>query len=198
MNHGADSFKAACGWGFMLLLGLCFQGDHHELHHRLSAGPGRCCPKAGRRSARGVRRTFNGTDFTGWKVPEGDNATGRSLMASLTTMPRARPKASSICGPPSGQELRPRLDWRFKTDQKGYPNKVPSPARRHQQEGRRRQGNQGRHRGRRFRIYRGQEDAQINIWMYLAAAARCGATAPEHPGNQGFHDTQEAHGQAAR
>ena len=49
---------------------------------------------------KGFTALFNGKNFDGWKVPEGDNGHWKILEGGiLTTTPRARPRRTKTCGP---------------------------------------------------------------------------------------------------
>src|SRR5713226_827844 len=118
---------------------------------------------------KGFTELFNGTDFTGWKVPEGDNGHWKIVDGVIDYDAKSEAK-----GPKHLWTTKPyknfilMIDWRFKTDQKGYPNKVPillPDGTSKKDEG-----------GKDIKVeiedvdsgiyLRGQEDAQINIWMW--------------------------------
>src|SRR5438094_1772429 len=69
---------------------------------------------------------FNGKDFTGWKVPAGDNGHWKVLPGGIIDYD-AKSEAKgekSLYTEKSFKDFILRVDWKLKTD-KGYMNKVP-------------------------------------------------------------------------
>jgi hypothetical protein len=112
---------------------------------------------------------FNGTDFTGWKVPEGDNGHWKIVDGVIDYDAKSEAKGKKdLWSAKSYKNFVFRIDWRFKTDQKGYMNKVPILL----PDGTSKKDDAGKEIKVEIEdvdsgIYlRGQEDAQINIWMW--------------------------------
>ena len=118
---------------------------------------------------KGFVELFNGTDFTGWKVPEGDNGHWKIVDGVIDYDAKSEAKGPKhLWTAKSYKNFTLMLDWRFKTDQKGYPNKVPILL----PDGTSKKDEAGKDIKVEIEdvdsgIYlRGQEDAQINIWMW--------------------------------
>jgi hypothetical protein len=137
---------------------------------------------------------FNGKDFTGWKIPKGDNGHWKIVQGVIDYDARSEAKGErSLWTEKSFKDFVLRVDWRFKTDEKGFMNKVPIilPDGSHKKD----------ENGKEIRVeledvdsgiyLRGSPDAQVNIWMWpvgsgelwsvrtnrkLPAAARAAAT----------------------
>jgi hypothetical protein len=112
---------------------------------------------------------FNGTDFTGWKVPEGDNGHWKIVDGVIDYDAKSEAKGQKhLWTAKSYKNFVFRIDWRFKTDQKGFMNKVPILL----PDGTSKKDDEGKEIKVEIEdvdsgIYlRGQEDAQINIWMW--------------------------------
>src|SRR5262245_58023927 len=74
----------------------------------------------------GFTALFNGKDFSGWKVPDGDNGHWRVVGGVIDYDARSEaPKDKNLWTTKSYRDFVLRLDWRLKTDEPGYPNKVP-------------------------------------------------------------------------
>jgi len=117
----------------------------------------------------GFTAIFNGKDFTGWKVPKGDNGHWKIVDGVIDYDAKSEAKGEKhLWTEKSYKDFVLLIDWRFKTDQKGYMNKVPFilPDGTHKKDGN----------GKEIKldiedvdsgIYpRGDENSQINIWMW--------------------------------
>jgi hypothetical protein len=117
----------------------------------------------------GFTQLFNGKDFTGWKVPAGDNGHWKVIDGVIDYDAKSEAKGEkSLWSDKSFKDFVLLLDWRFKTDQKGYMNKVPIilPDGSHKKDDA----------GKEMKIeiedldsgvyLRGQDKAQVNIWMW--------------------------------
>jgi hypothetical protein len=112
---------------------------------------------------------FNGKDLSGWKVPKGDNGHWKVVNGVIDYDARSEAKGDkSLWTERSYKDFILRVDWRFKTDEKGYANKVPIilPDGSHKKD----------EKGKEIRIeiedvdsgiyLRGTSLAQVNIWMW--------------------------------
>jgi hypothetical protein len=112
---------------------------------------------------------FDGKDLRGWKVPPGDNGHWKIVNGVIDYDARSEAKGEkSMWTDRSFRDFVLRVDWRFKTDQPGYKNKVPIilPDGSHKKDAG----------GKEIRIeiedvdsgiyLRGTPDAQVNIWMW--------------------------------
>jgi hypothetical protein len=112
---------------------------------------------------------FNGKDFTGWKVPAGDNGHWKILPGGILDYD-ARSEArgdKSLWTRESFRDFVLRVDWRLKTDP-GFKNRVPIilPDGTHKKDAN----------GKEIRVeiedvdsgiyLRGSPDSQVNIWMW--------------------------------
>jgi len=117
----------------------------------------------------GFTPLFNGKDFTGWKVPAGDNGHWKVLPGGIIDYD-AKSEAKgdkSLWTEKSYKDFVLMADWRLKTD-RGYPNKVPHIL----PDGSHKIGDDGKE----IRIdiedvdsgiyLRGSPDSQVNIWMW--------------------------------
>jgi hypothetical protein len=117
----------------------------------------------------GFTSLFNGKDFTGWKVPQGDNGHWKIVDGVIDYDARSDAKGGKdLWTEKTYKNFVLHVDWRLKTDQKGYMNKVPIILA------------NGTHKkdenGKEILIeiedvdsgiyLRGQADAQVNIWMW--------------------------------
>src|SRR5687767_7697049 len=83
------------------------------------------CRLSGGEDSEGFRPLFNGKDFTGWKVPEGDNGHWKVVDGVIDYDAKSEAKGDkNLWTDRSYRNFILRLDWRLKTD-KGYLNKVP-------------------------------------------------------------------------
>jgi Domain of Unknown Function (DUF1080) len=112
---------------------------------------------------------FNGKDFTGWKVPKGDNGHWKVVDGVIDYDARSEAKGDkSLWSDKSYRDFVLRIDWRLKTDDPGYKNKVPIilPDGSHKKDDN----------GKEIRVeiedvdsgiyLRGTPEAQVNIWMW--------------------------------
>lgn len=117
----------------------------------------------------GFTPLFNGKDFTGWKVPAGDNGHWKILKGGIIDYD-AKSEAKgdkSLWTEKSYKDFVLMADWRLKTD-KGYMNKVPIIL----PDGNHKIGDDGKE----IRIeiedvdsgiyLRGNANSQVNIWMW--------------------------------
>jgi tetratricopeptide (TPR) repeat protein len=111
---------------------------------------------------------FNGKDFSGWKVPAGDNGHWKIVEGAIDC--DARSEASGDKNLWTQQNFKDfvlRVDWRLKTD-KGYPNKVPALL----PDGGTKVGADGKELTADIDdvesgiFLRGEGKSQINIWMW--------------------------------
>jgi hypothetical protein len=118
---------------------------------------------------KGFVSLFNGKDLTGWKVPPGDNGHWKVVDGVIDYDAKSEAKGDkSLWTEKSFKDFILRLDWRFKTDEKGYMNKVPIIL----PDG----SNKKDADGKEVRVdiedvdsgiyLRGIIDSQINIWMW--------------------------------
>jgi len=118
---------------------------------------------------KGFVKLFNGTDFDGWKVPEGDNGHWKILEGGVLDYDAKSEakKDKNLWTKKSFKNFTLRLDWRLKTD-KGYMNKVPVIL----PDGSHKKGDDGKELKVEIEdvdsgIYlRGSSKAQVNIWMW--------------------------------
>ena len=118
----------------------------------------------------GFTAIFNGKDFTGWKVPPGDNDHWKVLPGGIIdydAKSESTAKDKSLYTEKSFGNFIVHVDWRLKTD-KGYMNKVPIilPDGSHKKD----------ENGKEIKLeiedvdsgiyLRGQSKAQVNIWMW--------------------------------
>jgi hypothetical protein len=118
---------------------------------------------------KGFTALFNGKNFDGWKVPEGDNGHWKILdggVIDYDAKSEAK-KDKNLWTAKSYRNFVLRIDWRLKTD-KGYPNKVPFilPDGSHKKD----------ENGKEIKIdiedvdsgiyLRGSAKSQVNIWMW--------------------------------
>jgi hypothetical protein len=111
---------------------------------------------------------FNGQDFTGWKVPVGDNGHWKIVDGAIDC--DARSEARSDKDLWTEQKFRDfvlLVDWRIKTD-KGYANKVPVIL----PDGSHKLGDDGKELTVEIEdldsgvFVRGDDRCQVNIWMW--------------------------------
>jgi hypothetical protein len=118
---------------------------------------------------KGFTSLFNGKDLTGWKVPAGDNGHWKVVDGVIDYDAKSEAKADkNLWTEKSYKDFVLLIDWRFKTDQKGYMNKVPIIL----PDG----TNKKDEKGNEIKVeiedvdsgiyLRGQADAQVNIWMW--------------------------------
>jgi hypothetical protein len=126
-------------------------------------------PARGDDPPKGFTALFNGKDFTNWKVPAGDNGHWKVVDGVIDYDARSEAKGPKhLWTEKSYKNFVLRVDWRFKTDEKGYMNKVPVIL----PDGNTKKGDDGKELKVEIEdvdsgIYlRGQEDAQVNIWMW--------------------------------
>jgi hypothetical protein len=118
---------------------------------------------------KGFTPLFNGKDFTGWKVPEGDNGHWKVVDGVIDYDAKSEAKGDkSLWTEKPYKNFALLADWRFKTGFKGYMNKVPVilPDGSHKKDDS----------GKEMKIeiedldsgvyLRGQDKAQVNIWMW--------------------------------
>jgi len=117
----------------------------------------------------GFTSLFNGKDLTGWKVPKGDNGHWKVKDGVIDYDAKSEAKGDkSLWTEKSFKDFILRVDWRFKTGEKGYMNKVPIilPDGSHKKD----------ENGKEIRVeiedvdsgiyLRGTPLAQVNIWMW--------------------------------
>jgi hypothetical protein len=117
----------------------------------------------------GFTRLFNGKDLTGWKVPKGDNGHWKIVDGVIDYDAKSEAKGDkSLWSDKSYRDFVLRIDWRLKTDDPGFKNKVPIilPDGSHKKDAN----------GKEIRIeiddadsgiyLRGTDKAQVNIWMW--------------------------------
>jgi hypothetical protein len=117
----------------------------------------------------GFVKLFNGKDFTGWKVPKGDNGHWKILPGGVIDYD-AKSEAKGDKNLWTEKKYRDfilKIDWRLKTDP-GFKNRVPIilPDGSHKKDDS----------GKEIRVeiedvdsgiyLRGQPNAQVNIWMW--------------------------------
>jgi len=117
----------------------------------------------------GFTALFNGTDLTNWKAPVGDNGHWKVVDSVIDYDAGSESKGDkNLWTTKSYKNFTLLVDWRFKTDQKGYLNKVPIILPNGT--------NKADADGKEIKVeiedvdsgiyLRGQVDAQINIWMW--------------------------------
>lgn len=118
---------------------------------------------------KGFTSLFNGKDFTNFKLPAGDNGHWKIVDGVIDYDARSEAKADKhLWTAKSYKNFTLRVDWRFKTDEKGYMNKVPVIL----PNGTNKTDADGKEVKVEIEdvdsgIYlRGQADAQVNIWMW--------------------------------
>lgn len=112
---------------------------------------------------------FNGKDLTGWKIPKGDNGHWKVVGGVIDYDAKSEAKGDkSLWTEKAYKDFILRVDWRFKTDEKGYMNKVPIilPDGSHKKDDN----------GKEIKVeiedvdsgiyLRGSPEAQVNIWMW--------------------------------
>jgi hypothetical protein len=103
------------GLGFRFLAALLF---FVAVAGRLSA--------AENEAPEGFVTLFNGKDFTGWKVPEGDNGHWKVLNGVIDYDARSESKGDKcLWTDKSFSDFVLRIDWRMKTDEPGFTWRVP-------------------------------------------------------------------------
>jgi Domain of Unknown Function (DUF1080) len=117
---------------------------------------------------KGFTSLFNGKDFAGWKVPVGDNGHWKVVDGVIDYDAKSEAKKKDLWSEKSYKNFVLLADWRFKTGEKGYMNKVPIilPDGTHKKD----------ESGKEMKIeiedldsgiyLRGQDKAQVNIWMW--------------------------------
>ena len=116
----------------------------------------------------GFTKLFNGTDFTGWKVPKGDNGHWKVENGVIDYDAKSEAKKDkNLWTDKSYRDFVLRIDWRLKKEP-GYKNKVPIilPDGTHKKD----------KDGKEIRVeiedvdsgiyLRGTPNAQVNIWMW--------------------------------
>ncbi len=121
-------------------------------------------------TAEGFVSLFNGKDFTGWKVPAGDNGHWRVQKGVIDYDARSEAKGDkSLWSEHSYRDFVLKVDWRLKTDEPGAMNKnvfviLPDGSHKKKADGTEEHltiedVDSG--------IYlRGSSKAQVNIWMW--------------------------------
>jgi hypothetical protein len=118
----------------------------------------------------GFTKLFNGKDLTGWKVPTGDNGHWKVVdgVIDCDAKSESKERDKSLWSDKSYRDFVLRIDWRLKTDDPGFKNKVPIilPDGSHKKDAN----------GKEIRIeiddadsgiyLRGSSKAQVNIWMW--------------------------------
>lgn len=118
----------------------------------------------------GFTSLFNGKDFTGWKVPAGDNGHWRVVNGVIDYDARseATGKDKNLWSAKSYRDFVLRLDWRLKNDEPGFKNMVPVIL----PDGSHKKGPDGKEERVAIEdvdsgIYlRGSSKGQVNIWMW--------------------------------
>jgi hypothetical protein len=119
---------------------------------------------------KGFTSLFNGKDFTGWKVPAGDNGHWKILSGGIIdydAKSESKEKDKSLWSAKSYKNFTLKIDWLLKKD-KGYMNKVPVIL----PDGSHKKGDDGKELKVEIEdvdsgIYlRGSPKAQVNIWMW--------------------------------
>jgi hypothetical protein len=86
---------------------------------------GMLAPAADNSPPPGFVALFNGKDFTGWKVPEGDNGHWKVVDGVIDYDAKSEAKGDkNLRTDKTFKDFTLLIDWRLKTD-KGYMNKVP-------------------------------------------------------------------------
>jgi 3-keto-disaccharide hydrolase len=117
----------------------------------------------------GFTRIFNGKDLTGWKVPKGDNGHWKVINGVIDYDAKSEARGDkSLWSDKSYRNFVLRIDWRLKTDDPGFKNKVPIilPDGSHKKDAT----------GKEIKVeiddadsgiyLRGSSKAQVNIWMW--------------------------------
>lgn len=111
---------------------------------------------------------FNGKDFSGWKLPAGDNGHWKIVEGAIDYDARSEAGGDkNLWTEQKYKDFTLRVDWRLKTD-KGYPNKVPALL----PDGTSKLGDDGKELTVEIEdldsgIYlRGEGKSQVNIWMW--------------------------------
>src|SRR5438128_6400914 len=74
----------------------------------------------------GFTSLFNGKDFTHWKVPAGDNGHWKIVDGVIDYDAKSEAKGDkNLWTEKPFKNFTLRIDWRFKTGEKGFMNKVP-------------------------------------------------------------------------
>src|SRR5438105_15478057 len=82
-------------------------------------------PAADSEAPAGFLSLFNGKDFAGWKVPNGDNGHWKVKGGVIDYDARSEAKGDkNLWTQKSFRDFVLHVEWRLKTD-KGYPNQVP-------------------------------------------------------------------------
>ena len=117
----------------------------------------------------GFTSLFNGKDFTGWKVPAGDNGHWKVVGGVIDYDARSEAKGDkNLWSAKSYRDFILRIDWRLKTDEPGHPNLVPVIL----PDGSHKKGADGKEEKVKIEdvdsgIYlRGSSKGQVNIWMW--------------------------------
>lgn len=116
----------------------------------------------------GFTPLFNGKDFTGWKVPEGDNGHWKILDGVIDYDAQSEAKGDkNLWTEKQYKDFVLLIDWKLKTD-KGFPNKVPVIL----PDGSHKTGEDGKE----LRVdvedvdsgiyLRGQPKSQVNMWCW--------------------------------
>jgi Domain of Unknown Function (DUF1080) len=117
---------------------------------------------------KGFVTLFNGKDFTGWKVPSGDNGHWKIIDGVIDYDAKSEAKKKDLWTDKAYKDFVLLVDWRFKAGEKGYMNKVPFilPDGTHKKD----------ENGKEIKLdiedfdsgvyVRGQDKAQVNIWMW--------------------------------
>jgi hypothetical protein len=120
---------------------------------------------------KGFTSLFNGKDFTGWKVGSGDNGHWKVIdgVIDYDAKSEAKGEDKHLWSEKAYKDFILLIDWRLKTEQKGYMNKgvkVILPDGTHKKDGAGKEMNieiEDVDSG----IYlRGQDSAQVNMWMW--------------------------------
>ncbi|HLY75474.1 MAG TPA: family 16 glycoside hydrolase [Planctomycetota bacterium] len=111
---------------------------------------------------------FNGKDFSGWKVPDGDNGHWKIVESAIDCDVRSEAKGEkNLWTERSFRDFILRVDWRLKPEL-GYPNKVPAVL----PDGSHKLGEDGKELTIDIEdvdsgiFLRGDGKSQVNIWMW--------------------------------
>jgi hypothetical protein len=125
-------------------------------------------PAADNSPPEGFTALFNGKDFTGWKVPEGDNGHWKVINGVIDYDARSEAKGDkSLWSQKPLRDFVLRIDWRLKNEP-GYKNRVPIIL----PDGTHKTDEQGKEIRTEIEdadsgIYlRGSGKSQVNIWMW--------------------------------
>jgi tetratricopeptide (TPR) repeat protein len=136
------------------------EGVRGRLHKKLAALANTAPP--------GWTALFNGKDFSGWKVPVGDNGHWNIVEGVIDCDARSEAKGDkNLWTEQHFKDFILRVDWRLKTD-KGYPNKVPAIL----PDGSRKFGDDGKELMVDIEdvdsgiFLRGEGKSQVSIWMW--------------------------------